>query len=507
MRKIFALLIAVLMTVSVFVSCSGKESGNVPTGQQTDGTDPASSAAESAAESNVEEDAIDAYVRELAEGVNFNGWTFTLIAKSDSGHAPVKEEETNITESDAVYFRQRDLEQYFGIDIEYENTENGDVTAEQVINEVTAGGDAYDLVQGATPTTGQALLNNSVIRQVDNLKYVDLDRDWWLASLRDVYSVSHRLFFLTGPIVKHNFCDASCMLFNKRVTAQFGIDDAELYQAVRDGKWTLDRMIGVASIIPENVSGTGVWRYCEPIGYSYIMTSGMQITRFDEEGNPYVEKQLPIGISDLADKLCPIFSDDSQTVNFKYKVDKSVEDKYGVDDLYDLFVDDRALFKFGYTGSAIDLRQFDVEFGILPVPKQTESQKDYCSYARMGWDSAVYIPRSVKSVDFSDVITEAMGALSEKYVKSAYYDKILKGQTIFDMESRDMIDIIFRTKVYDMIALFSGADFNFQGGFLQALEDGFNFDNSQLASQYASNAKVINTYAKQLVRAVARIDD
>ncbi len=306
--------------------------------------------------------------------------------------------------------------------------------------------------------------------------------------------------------MRHNYCDASCVLFNKKVTSMFGIDDASLYQCVRDGKWTLDKMFEVASVIPENVSGTGTWRYSEPLGFTYIMTSGMRITQFDEDGNPYVEKSLPIGVSNLADKLCPVLSDDTQTAAIKYTKNESVEDKYGVESLTDLFVDNRVLFKFGYTGNAIDLRQADVQFGILPVPKESDSQKDYCSYARMGWEASVYIPRSVQSVDFSDVITEAIAALSDKYVKPAYYDKLLKAQSVFDMESRDMIDIIFKTKVYDLVPLYSGGNFNTMGSFLQALEDGFNIDNSQLASSYASNAKVVNIYAKQLAKAVSKID-
>ena len=215
---------------------------------------------------------------------------------------------------------------------------------------------------------------------------------------------------------------------------------------------------------------------------------------------------IPVEISNLSDKLCPIFSNKSETAGTNYKNGESVETEYGVESLDDLFVDNKALFKFAYTASAINLRKYDVSFGIIPMPKATESQKDYCSYARMGMDSAVYIPRTVSSIELSDAITEALGALSQIYVKEAYYEKLLKGQSVFDLESREMIDIIMKTKVYDLIALYSGADYNQMGSFLQNLEDAFRIDNSNLASGYKGNARLCNFNAKQLIKAVNAIN-
>jgi hypothetical protein len=63
-----------------------------------------------------------------------------------------------------------------------------------------------------------------------------------------------------------------------------------------------------------------------------------------------------------------------------------------------------------------------------------------------------------------------------------------------------------RTKVYDLIALYSGADYNQMGSFLQNLDDAFNIDNSNLASGYKSNARLCNFKAKQLVKAVNKIE-
>ena len=352
-------------------------------------------------------------------------------------------------------------------------------------------------------------LNAEVIRSADELEYVDLDRDWWISAMRDCYSIGGRQFFLTGPIVVNNYLDSTCVLFNKNVTAMFGISDDELYGTVRDGKWTIDKMFEVAAVVPENtagVAGNGIWRYQQPDGIAFIMASGMKLTQFDEEGYPYVESSLPREISDLADKICPVFSDNSQTIFVYIAKGERDEEKYGTDHLEQFFIDDRVLFRFNVTHDVISMRTNDVRFGVLPLPKYNDNQKNYSTWAAIGWDSAVYIPKTVDSIRFTDAILEAMGALGEKYIKNAYYDKLLRSQSIFDLDSRDMLDIIFSTKVYDMAGLYDNGGMNGYGDFLNAINNGVVYDNGNLASGYRGNARFANYMAKNLRKTVDKTE-
>ena len=462
-------------------------------------------------EYNTNGDEISEYVKTLADGSDFEGVTFTFIGKDDDKYSnyPVKDEETGEISSDALYYRQRDLEDVFGIVWDPVKTVDGDETGDKVINEVSAGGDSYDLAHGSILTVGQFLLNAGVIRSTDELTKVDLSKEWWIDGLENSYSIGGRLFFLTGPIVTNNYLDSACVLFNKDVTEAYGIADADLYDSVREGKWTIDRMFEVASAIPENtggVSGNGVWRYQQPNGVNFLFSSGFGITRFDEDGYPFVAEKLPEEWSDLADKICPAFSDDAQTIFVNLMRGERDEVKYGTDDLDDFFVGDRVLFKFTVSLGAINLRAYDVTFGILPQPKLDENQKDYRTFASVGYDSAVYMPKSLKNLDLTDTITEAMGALGEKYVKSAYYEKLLKGQSVFDSESMDMLDVIFSTKVYDMASLFDNGSMNGFGDFLLTVESGLVYDSSTFASSYAGMSRVANAMAKNLVKTVNKAD-
>lgn len=486
-KKLLALLLAMLMLLPILVSC--KNDDNKPT---------ANSGTSTQAEPG-EQDTIRAYVKDLATKVDCQGKTFAYIGRGESENFPIKEEETGNSVSDAVYYRQRDLEDIFGIDWTPVKTEGGDDTTDKVINEVMAGGDAYDLAQGNMTTVGQDLFSAGVIQNTDAFKYVDLDREWWIQSLRDNYAIKGQLFFVSGSILVEHFQEGSRMLFNKDVAEMFGIDEAELYQTVKDGDWTLDKMIEIASKVPVNSNGSGVYRYLDPVGVEFIFSSGMTITKFDEEGMPYVETALPVEISNLADKLSAIFGDTSQTAQINHKIGESYDSlpkKYGVEHIEELFVNNQALF---YTnGSVEELRQEEVTFGILPFPKGSDTQQDYISYAGTG--TSAYFPKTTKDVDVTGVITEAMAALGQLYIKEAYYDKLLKGQSVFDMESSDMLDIIFNTKVYDLAPIYSGGNMNWSGQFLLNLDDAIRFDSGNLASGYASQSRVANANIKMFIK-------
>ena len=167
--------------------------------------------------------------------------------------------------------------------------------------------------------------------------------------------------------------------------------------------------------------------------------------------------------------------------------------------MYQLFTDNEALFKFTTAGEAIDMREFDVTFGIVPMPKLNETQANYYSYASPWSGAAVYLPKTTKDVKVTDVITEAMAALSQKYIKEAYYSKMLKGQSIYDMESSDMLDIIFDTKIYDLCDIYSGGDMNQWGPFMNLLDKAIRYDNSTLASGYASQSRVASANIKYII--------
>ncbi|MBQ2468337.1 MAG: hypothetical protein II503_01515 [Clostridia bacterium] len=497
-KRVLTVLLAVLFVIPA-IAC-----GKAPEAPETE-TETGTAATETATDQE-EYAEIDEYLTELAGSTDTEGMTFTYIGRQ-SDNFPKKDEETGDIQSDAVYFRQRDLTEIFRLNWEPVITENGDATKDTVINEVTAGGDSYDLVFGNVITVSQHLLNAGVILRVDTLDdYIDLDRPWWVGSLRDVYSVGGKLFILRGDIAVENFEDPTCVMFNKTVTSMFSIDDSELYSLAAEGKWTLDEFERVASNIPENPTGKGVFRYANFDGIEFIFSCGMTITKFDENGYPYLEDSLPVELVNLSDRTSGMFGDRTQTACWDWLKGESKASVFGVEDDYDWFLDNKALFFTASTGKAIGYRQFDVVFGILPMPKGSASQASYYSYADPWGSGSVTIPKTTKNVPATATVTEGMAALSTKYVKTAYYDMLLRGQSVFDMESRDMLDIIFDTIIYDMVDLYSGGDMSSWGPLMNDLHYAMSYDNSSIVSDYKANVRVTKYYIKTLIQAVENMD-
>ena len=98
--KTLSLLLAVIMLSAAFVSC---KSTSVP--KESSGTSNVS-------ETDPEILAVNSYVDELAAQSNFNGGTFTYVG--EGGENAEHEEETGNIENDALYQRQRELEEKFG---------------------------------------------------------------------------------------------------------------------------------------------------------------------------------------------------------------------------------------------------------------------------------------------------------------------------------------------------------------------------------------------------------
>ena len=492
--RILTLMLSLIILLTAVTGCGD---GNTLSADNTEATDTSVSAESDTTESET----IDSYVKSLAAGTDFGGESFSYIGRDGYDNFPAEEAITGQLLNDALYNRQCELEETFNIDVNNVITEDGDTTKNMVINEVTAGGDSYDLVYGYTMTVGQPLLINNAIMPVDDFEAVDLSQDWWMSDLSETFSIAGNLYYLTGSIVPNNFRDAYCMAFNKDVAENYGISG--LYDIVKAGEWTTDKMFEIASAVPANTTGAGAYRYGHPTGYPFIFANGLRITEFDSDGMPSVPDNLPSALSDLVDKISSVFGDDTLTCIQRVKGNNAedIEDKYGVDDLRDVFRNGSVLFWFDNADRISDFREDDIEFGILPLPKG-QGMDDYCT---IGWDGgAVFVPRTTKNVTMTDKIIEAMAALSQKYMKPAFYDKLLKGRSTYDEESRDMIDIIFATKHGDLIESFSGGDMNTRGDFLNLIERAITDGNSSLASSYKSCAKLVNLTIRQTVTYISK---
>ena len=126
-RRIISLLLALIMVVGVLVGCNKAANRQRDKENNKDAYD-------------TEEDrAIKEYVLDLSEGANYEGRTFTYLGGQQENF-PTKEEETADIRSNALFNRQREIEETYGLDfVNVYDEEGSDSVKDTVINEVMAG--------------------------------------------------------------------------------------------------------------------------------------------------------------------------------------------------------------------------------------------------------------------------------------------------------------------------------------------------------------------------------
>ncbi len=497
--RIFALILALLMVVPFLVSC--KDDGGDIAGVQ--GSKETSEDTSNETEENRYAH-VDEYIDDLAAQYNYDGVTFTMI---DNGTSfPEEDEITGILEDDALYSRYRELEEKFGIEMNKllrteEGTDfeySGQAIADDVKRDVMAGGASYDLICGGVLSCGQNMVNNGVIRPANDVPGFDFKKSWWIRDGEEKLGIAGNLYFLTGKIVVSHYKTPSLIAYSKKIAEDFNITE-DLYKVVEDGDWTVDKMFRVAEAVPVNTTGQGIYRYVTSgalDGFAFYQGAGFTLTQKDEEGKPLVASALTSEQMNYIDKMAAIFGDKTQ--NFDV-------DTYAKENGYDdpesehiIFAEERFLFCPYGMGGLIDLRDEDMSFGILPMPKSSPDQKNYYSFSS-GWTMyAVYLSQNLKDEEMSGVITEAMAALSEKHVEPAYYEKALKGRSTYDVDSRRMLDIIYAGEVVDLTEIYMWSKLaDTIGEAVEGTED-------NVVSSYNVSAKLVNNSIRSLVRKIEK---
>ena len=467
MKKSLVIFLCLLMLCSSLVSCAKVDvSGDKQNAVVNDATGELSE--------------VDEYISYLAEKNDFRGKTFTWIG--GGSQAPTDDEETGDLMSDALFHRQMEIEEKFLIDWQNFSPPESEgmvihPVVESVKQDVLAGTGAYDAGYGTAVAVCQPLFVQSLLTDVSDYNTIDFDQEWWTQSLRSAYSIDGAVYFLNGAIVTSNYLDAYGILFSKKAQTNYAIED--LYALVKNGEWTFDKMFEVASAIPPNGNGAGAYRYASPNGFAILFGCGLSVTQYDSHGIPYVPDTLPAEISDLADKFSFFFGSRSNTARGGGG---------------EMLGEGRVLFMFATMQTAAEMRQMeDVSFGILPIPKYDEQQKNYVSYAEPWIAFHAFVPRVTKDENVTDVVLESMAALGVKHIKPAYYDNILKSRSTYDYESQDMIDIIFATKIYDLLDVLAvGGGNNGDSTLVSTLKNAIVADSSGLTSKYKMQARIVN---------------
>ena len=99
------------------------------------------------------------------------------------------------------------------------------------------------------------------------------------------------------------------------------------------------------------------------------------------------------------------------------------------------------------------LRDMEYAYGVLPMPKYDEKQKDYYTVVDGGAD-ILTVPATAQNTDMIGAAVEALSALSYKEVLPAYINMALEQKGTRDEESIEMLRSILDSRVIDFSYLY-----------------------------------------------------
>ncbi|MBR5869887.1 MAG: carbohydrate ABC transporter substrate-binding protein [Clostridia bacterium] len=446
--------------------------------------------------------ALDAAVAKL-NGLDFSGYEFRVMDRSDEYNADWEtidvwaEAEDGDTITDAVFKRNRILEEAMNIKISENKVKLPYDSAKKA---VMAGTDDFDVFTDGLSHLATIAVGG-YLTDLTTMDTLQLSNEWWDQDLNRDLTIANKLFFCTGDISIMDNYGTWCVMFNKDIAQNYDLDN--LYELVKDGKWTMQVMYDMAKEVTKDIDGNGTlddtdqWGYLTESYNQYGLwaSGGQRITAKDKDDLPVLT-----AFSDKSVEVIQLVTQFTQDKSCTLLADNVKTGDGGCAFTNEHFGGGKALFIYGGMWLITKYRAYDVNFGVVPSPKYDESQDRYYNTYSYANCTAYSVPTTASDLGRTGTIMEAMAEVSKYTLTPAYYDVALKGKFIRDEESAEMLDIILAQRAYDL-----GMIFNW-GSMFSTITGMSTSKNPDFASLYAKNEKSTNKAIEKFIDALESLE-
>ncbi len=413
---------------------------------------------------------------------DFGGHEFSIIATDEVGTIrysyEIDADELNgDAMNDAVFKRNQLVEERFNVKITKIDYDKNNYV-QTFNNTVLAGDDTYD----ALVTTYDTVQNNGLTYACDvkDIPYIDLDSPWWDGDFLRETELGGHIWGLTGDINVVDNASAWGMAFNKHLAEEFV--DTDLYALVRDGKWTIDKLKAYGIAATADLNGDSKLNYDDRFGLvasanfavEFIWSSGSRLSKKEGSGVTFMldnEKNLSV-----LKKVFDLYQEESVCVAETMTAAPGLSNW---DTQRKIFKEGRALF-YGMTiVNAESFRDMTEDYGIIPMPKYDEDQADYACSAQEWGATMFMVPKNAPDLERTGILLDAMSSAAVSTITPAYFETLLEGKIIRDEESKEMLELIFSTRVWDPA-------YTFNWGSVRSLTSIFKTNTDAIASTIAS---------------------
>ncbi len=441
MKKLFALILAVLTLALPLISCGN--TGSAPgddTGihsGDTNGEDTGTSAPETEKEVlEIPDEKFTDIDFTILVNENYN-WNFAAADFDEPSDEPLE---------NALYQRNIAVEEMLGCTISQSVSTTYDSIATDFQTAVEAGDpDAFDAASlnllhcGTNVGAGRCY-------DLSAFQYLDLSKSWWDINSVEQLAIGGKNYMVGGDILYSDKELLWLIFFTKQMITDLGLENP--YELVANNQWTWDKMMEMIGKAAYDENANGVYDDADTYGlcthdYHYPamwVAAEQRLVRLDEDGMPY-----------------QTWGEESFVTAYEKIVELSTME--GVRDNSDAFIitkmkEGKTLFAGEVVGWISGYRDNEYDFGLLPVPKYSADQKEYYTLACQQADLLV-VGNNQNDTYSTGIILEAMAAKGQEIMTPTYYEKQLQSRHSRDEESSAMLDIIFKNRVYDIGTMFN----------------------------------------------------
>ena len=480
----------ILCSLFMFISCGGEQ--KTDNDNSTNSQNPANSNEDSGGAAETPLDELYPYPE-----YDFKNAVINILARKD-GWADGSQDfddltvegETGEVLNDAVYSRTKKVEEKYNMQIAV--TPAADAVG-TITKSIKAGDDAYQLLQEKLVFMSSNLATQNYLTDLKTVGSINLGAPWYNQNAIKDLSINNKITTIGGDMTVSDKSGVIMAVFNKKMLADYGLEN--LYATVNEGKWTLDKLYELMIQTTLDLNGDGKmtikddqWGLvCEDYaGWMFSVASGNRLANLDDNGIPYMTCVTEKNINDYERIKKILYEQQSRA-----KVTTPQEHESA-------FVENRSLFSIGMLSQFTAIRGMEEDFGIIPLPKQDETQSSYISTISPWVSRFIAMPSTCVNPETVGAVIDAMSRESVNTVVPAYYDNLLNMKIARDDESIAMLKMIFDSVIYDIGAVFSwGNIWDEQMMFIGAKKEDYlgNYERIQGKVETAL-AKTIDTMAQ-----------
>ena len=437
MKRLICLFMALLLAMPL-TGCGESTTGE--TAAETDAVETASDTEETLPALNLPED------------LDFGGYTYHIYSYEHSAYSieHIAEELNGDVLNDAIFNRNLDVSSLLNVElVSVLNPWDNDKFRANVMAAVMAGSDDYDVFTG-NMYNSTYLSAEGYFYNIYDVPYISMDNPWWNKSSFDELSIGDNAYLLMGDMCLSNY-NLEAVFFNRDMIEDYNMEDP--YTLAYENEWTIDKLIEMTKDFYVDRNGNGVR---DEDGSDLYGFHG-KLQSIYNMSNYYVDITTK-----TADNYIDITFHSEKTESIFNKLKTWMvesEGSYcpmGWTSAGPLAEELSCVFTILTLNQCAALRDYDVRYGVVPIPKYDQLQENYIATAA---GLLVSFPASISDIERSAAVADALSYYGRKYVYPAYVENSILTKGTRDEDAQFMIETILDNVKYNFGAAFGG----FQG--------------------------------------------